>query len=324
MAVKREVLITSRYPADLVRELEAHAVVRQGSDQAKGMPREEVLSSAANAVAIINQNELRIDRALLERAPHLRIVANAAAGYDNMDIAAMRERGVRGTNCPLSFAPDTANHTMALLLAVTRRLLEADRYVRSGQWRQQGWMPGGRWDGMSLGGRALGIVGYGHIGREVAVRARAFGMTVHHHTRSGTDAPGWLPLDELLASCDVVSLHCPLNESTRHLIDSAALRLMKRDAILLNVARGPVVNIDDLVAALAHNHLAGAGLDVFEFEPEVPEALLSMPNVVLSPHMGGCTVEARRSAWRLCVDNVIAVLCDRQPLTPAFGGDRPR
>jgi glyoxylate reductase len=316
--VKPQVIITSRYPDDLVRMLEQHAVVRQGESQAKGMPRDEVLALAPEAVAIINQNELKIDRALLARAPKLKVVANAAAGFDNMDIAAMREQGVIGTNCPLSFAADTANHTIALLLAVTRRLLEADGYVRSGKWRQEGWMPGGRWDGVSLEGKVLGLIGHGHIGRQVAVRATAFGMRVQHHTRSGNGEPGWIDLDTLLATSDVVSLHCPLNEATRHLIDARALGRMKPDAILLNVSRGPVVKNDDLIAALQQGRLRGAGLDVFEFEPEVPEALFAMSNVVLSPHMGGCTVEARQSAWQLCIDNVIAVLSGKAPLTPAF------
>jgi len=201
---------------------------------------------------------------------------------------------------------------------LTRNILGADRYVRSGQWQRDGWMPGGRWDGIALAGKTMGIVGLGHIGREVARRAEAFGMTVRHYSRSGAGTPGYLPLDELLAVSDVVSLHCPLNAETRHLIDARALARMKKSAILINVSRGAVVKMDDLVAALAQGEIAGAGLDVFEFEPEVPEALFTMPNVVLSPHMGGCTAEARRSAWELSVDNVIAVLKGEAPKTPAF------
>lgn len=179
-------------------------------------------------------------------------------------------------------------------------------------------MPGGRWDGVSLSGKRLGIVGFGHIGQQVAARAQAFGMIVHHHTRSGKIVDGWLPLEELLCQSDVVSLHCPLNESTRHLINAETLAIMKHGAILLNVARGPVVKINDLISALDAKHLAGAGLDVFEFEPEVPQALFAMPNIVLSPHMAGCTVEARHSAWKLCVDNVISVLNGHRPKTPVF------
>jgi glyoxylate reductase len=312
------VVITSRYSDALVAKLERHASVIQGADQLKGMPRSEILRLMGDCVGLITQAELKIDGELIAHAPKLRVVANATAGFDNMNVAAMRERRIWGTNCPDSFSADTASYAISLMLALTRNILAADRYVRSGQWKRDGWMPGGRWDGVALPGKIMGIVGLGHIGREVARRAEAFGMTVRHFSRSGAGTPGYLPLDELLAVSDVVSLHCPLNAETRHLIDARALARMKKSAILINVSRGAVVKIDDLVAALHRGEIAGAGLDVFEFEPEVPEALFSMPNVVLSPHMGGCTAEARQSAWELSVDNVIAVLQGEPPKTPAF------
>ncbi|MFC7398115.1 2-hydroxyacid dehydrogenase [Chelatococcus sp. GCM10030263] len=312
------VVITSRYSDALVAKLERHASVMQGADQLKGMPRCEILGLMGDCVGLITQAELKIDEELIAHAPKLRVVANATAGFDNMDIAAMRARRIWGTNCPDSFSADTASHAIGLMLALTRNILAADRYVRSGQWKRDGWMPGGRWDGVALPGKIMGIVGLGHIGREVARRAEAFGMTVRHFSRSGEGTPGYLPLDELLAVSDVVSLHCPLNAETRHLIDVRALARMKKSAILINVSRGAVVKIDDLVDALGRGEIAGAGLDVFEFEPEVPEALFSMGNVVLSPHMGGCTAEARQSAWELSVDNVIAVLRGEPPKTPAF------
>jgi glyoxylate reductase len=312
------VLITSRVPDEIVSALEPHAAVIQGRDESKAMAREQVLSRIGEVAGILNQNELKIDEELLGKAGQLKIVANATAGFDNMNVAAMKARGIWGANCPESYAADTATHTIGLLLALTRRIFEADRYVRSGQWKHDGWMPGGRWDGVSLTGKRLGLVGYGHIGQEVAKRARAFGMSVRHYTRSGTNAPGWLPLNQLLLESDVVSLHTPLNDSTRHLIDAQALRLMKPNAILINVSRGAVVKIADLVAALQSGHLAGAGLDVFEFEPEVPAELFAMQNVVLSPHMGGCTVEARLSAFRLCAENIGRVLGGQPPRTPVF------
>ncbi len=316
--MKPTVLVTSRIPADIIAVLDEHATVIQGTEETKCMTRDEVLSHAAGLDAIINQNELKIDADLLGKAPRLRIVANATAGFDNMDTAAMRRQRVWGTNAPDSYSADTANHTIALLLAVTRRLLECDQYVRSGRWKHDGWMPGGRWDGMSFTGKRLGLIGHGHIGRHVATRAAAFGMIVHHHTRSGASEPGWLPLEDILKNSDIVSLHCPLNDSTRHLIDAQTLGLMKRGAFLINVSRGAVVNIADLIDALRSGHLAGAGLDVFEFEPDVPAELMAMPNVVLSPHMGGCTAEARQSAWRVCVDNVIRILSGEPPQTQVF------
>lgn len=315
---KPVVLITSRYSDELVARLEPHATVRLGADQFKGTSRAEILEIVGEAAGLITQNELKIDRELLARAPLLRVVANSTAGFDNMDVAAMRERGVWGANCPDSYSAATASHTIGLLLALTRGILAADRYVRSGQWKIDGWMPGGRWDGMALEGRTMGIIGMGHIGSEVARRAEAFGMKIRHYSRSAQDRPGWLPFDELLATSDVVSIHCPLNAGTRHLIDAKAFARMKPSAVLLNVSRGAIVKIDDLVAALANGEIAGAGLDVFEFEPDVPPALFSMPNVVLSPHMGGCTTDARLSAWRQSVDNVIAVLEGGPPETPAF------
>lgn len=312
------VIITSRLPDDLVAEIGAVATVIRGADGSKAMSREEVLAHLAGATGIINQNELRIDADLLAAAPRLKVVANASAGFDNMDVAAMRARGVIGTNCPDSYSADTATHAVGMLLALTRRLIEADRYVRSGRWAQEGWMPGGRWDGVSLADKRYGVVGYGSIGRQTAQRVRAFGMEVVHHSPADTGEEGWLPLDELLATSDVVGLHCPLNASTRDLMDAARLARMKKGAVLINVARGPVVKNDDLLAALASGHLGGACLDVFEFEPQVPSALFTLPNVVLSPHMAGCTVEARQSAWRLCADNVLAVLAGRPARSPAF------
>ncbi|MGP2490947.1 2-hydroxyacid dehydrogenase [Mesorhizobium sp. PUT5] len=316
--MKPTIVITSRYPDDLLRELSARATLVQGTDQARAMPRKEVLAAVDEAIAIVNQGELRIDAELLDRAPRLRLVANAAAGFNNMNVSEMRKRNVQGTNCPDAFASDTANHAIGLLLAATRQLIEADRYVRSGAWARDGWKPGGRWDGMSLTGKRLGIVGFGHIGREVAKRAEAFGLVVSHHGRKHTGVPGWLPLDELLTQSDIVSLHCPLNEDTHHLIDAKALARMKPGSVLINVSRGPVVKMDDLVGALVSGHIGAVGLDVFEFEPEVPEALFSMPNAVLSPHMAGCTAEARRSAWELCIANVTALLDGSPALSPAF------
>jgi glyoxylate reductase len=312
------VLITGRYPDALLAPLRGRAVIHQGNDPTKGMPRAEALARLGDAVAVVTNNELRIDDELLAAAPRLRVVASATAGFDSMDIAAMRRRGVWGANSPDAFSADTATHAIALMLALARRLLEADSYVRSGAWQKDGWMPGGRWDGVALSAKQFGIIGRGHIGEQAAQRARAFGMVVRHHSRSGHDHPDWMPLADLLGWADVVSLHCPLSPETHHLINAKTLALMKPGAFLVNVSRGKVVNNTDLIAALASGRLAGAGLDVFEDEPEVPAALRALPNVVLSPHMGGCTREARESAWRTCIDNVRRVLDGAPPATPVF------
>ncbi len=313
------VLITSRYPDALLAPLAERAIVRQGIEAERGMPRAQALALLHDAAAVITNNELRIDAELLDHAPKLRLVANATAGFDNMDIAAMRGRGVWGVNSPDSYSADTATHAIGLLLALTRRLLEADAYVRSGAWERDGWMPGGRWDGVALEGKRFGIIGFGHIGRQVARRASAFGMVVRHHGRSQRGDPDWMELDALLGWADVVSLHCPLTPETQGLINARTLALMKPGAFLLNLARGKVVNTTDLIAALERRQIAGAGLDVFEAEPAVPAALRQLPNVVLSPHMGGCTQEARESAWRNCIGNVVRVLDGHPPDTPVFG-----
>ena len=315
---KPVVVITSRYPELLLTGLRDRAAIIQGDDAIRGMPRADALGQVGQAVAVITNNELRIDAELLQSAPGLQLVANSTAGFDNMDIPAMRARGVWGANSPDAFSADTATHAIALMLALTRRLLEADAYVRSGSWVRDGWTPGGRWDGVALEGRHFGIIGRGHIGEQVARRAAAFGMIVRHHNRSGQDDPDWMPLGDLLGWADVVSLHCPLSAETHHLINAKTLRMMRPGAFLINVSRGKVVCNADLVDALRRDLLAGAGLDVFEDEPEVPEALRRLPNVILSPHMGGCTREAREAAWRTCIRNVERVLDGAPPLTPVF------
>ncbi|WP_404294417.1 2-hydroxyacid dehydrogenase (plasmid) [Microvirga sp. RSM25] len=310
----RRILVTSRLPDDCRSFVPAGVELIEGNDLSVPMTRAEVLSRLADVDALINQNELTIDEELLGAAPRLKIVANATAGFNNMDVRAMERRSVWGTNCPNSFASATADHTLCLLLAVSRRLIEADRYVRSGKWESDGWTPG-RWDGISLEGRTLGIVGYGRIGRQVAQRAAAFQMTIRHCDEYARDE-NFVPFEELLAIADVLTLHCPLTDETHHLLNSRTLKLMKRGAILLNVSRGPVIENQALVEALRSGHLGGAGLDVFEFEPAVPEALLTMQNVVLSPHIGGGTVESKRSAWAQCFSNIGQLMSGEKPATP--------
>lgn len=313
--MRPHVLVTSYVSNELLSGLPPGVRLTLGPRSDETLTREDVLAKMGDVDAVLCQNELRIDAELLAAAPRLRVVANATAGFDNMDRPAMAARGVWGTNCPASFAAPTADHTLALLLAVTRRLRDADTYVRSGRWRDDGWNPG-RWDGVSLEGKTIGIVGYGAIGRRVAARAQAFGMNVVHFDARSHENPGWMPFADMLPISDVLSLHCPLTPETRHLINASSLSKLKRGAILLNVSRGAVARIDDVVAALRDGQLGGAGLDVFEFEPDVPVELFAMHNVVLTPHIGGGTIESKQSAWRQSVRNVALVLSDRAPETP--------
>jgi len=244
-----------------------------------------------------------VDAAVLARAPRLRVVANCAVGYDNVDVAAATAAGIAVTNTPDVLTEATAEFTWALILAAARRLPEGAALVRSGTW------PGWRLDqllGMGLAGKTLGIVGPGRIGRAVARRADAFGMRVISVGRGGD-------VDALFAAADVVSLHCPLTPETHHLVNAARLARMKPTAIVVNTARGGCVDEGALIEAFARGQIAGAALDVFEGEPRVDPRLRADPRLVLAPHLGSATTEARTAMAQLCADAVTAVLSGRRP-----------
>ncbi len=282
--------------------------------------RDEQLVDADAAVTLLTD---RVDDAFLDAAPSIRVVANVAVGYNNIDVDACRRRGVTVTNTPGVLTDATADLAIALVLMATRRLGEGERLVRSGEpWQWGMFMMLGR----SIDGRRLGLVGMGAIGQAVARRASAFGMEVVYHNRSRVDAAlerslgvSYLPLEELLASSDVVSLHCPYTSETHHLIDAAALERMADDAVLVNTARGPVVDEAALVTALRSGTIAAAGLDVYEGEPAVHPGLLELDNVVLLPHLGSATVETRDAMAELAARNVAAVLAGRAPISPVTG-----
>ena len=246
----------------------------------------------------------RIDDALLAAAPRLRIVANMAVGTDNVDLAAARARNVAVSNTPDVLTDATADLTWALLLATARRLAWGDRYVRGGGFT--GWHPE-LGIGADVTGRTLGIVGPGRIGRAVAERARGFRMEVLLHGRSSTG----LPLDELLERSDFVSLHLPLSPETRHLIGERELRRMRPPAILVNTARGPIVDEAALVRALREGWIAGAGLDVFEREPALAPGLAELPQVVLAPHVGSATTATRDRMAELAAESIVAALAGK-------------
>ena len=280
------------------------------------IPREELLMRMAGKHAVVCLLTDAIDAGVLDAAgPQLKIVANVAVGYNNIDVPACRARGVAVTNTPDVLTNACADFTWALILAVTRRLGEGERVVRAGAW--------GGWAldyllGMELRGKQLGLVGLGRIGRAVAEKAPAFGMKVAYATRTPADITGatHLPLDRLLASSDVVSLHCPMTPETRHLIDQKALTKMKRSAYLINTSRGPVVDEGALAWALQERLIAGAALDVYEKEPAIHAGLMTLENVLLIPHLASATTETRTGMADLAVSNAIAVLNGQPPLTP--------
>ena len=314
------VLVTARLPGDSTERLAADHDLAYRDVEAP-MPRDELLVRVAGVDAVVAVLVDRVDAELLDAAgSQLRVVANVAVGYDNVDLPACAERGVLVTNTPGVLTDATADIAMALVLMTTRGLGAAERRVRTGEpW---GWSLTGHL-GTSLRGRTLGIVGPGAIGLATARRAKAFGMEILLTGRSEPDPRAVeglgafvVGLPELLGASDVVSLHCPLTPETRHLIAAHELRAMKRTAHLVNTSRGPVVDEGALVAALELGEIAGAGLDVYEEEPHVHPGLLHRDDVVLLPHVGSATLETRSAMADLAVDNVLAVLAGREPLTP--------
>lgn len=315
--MKPRVLWTNQPPDADVAPLSDVAEVVRGGEGVKPMSREAVLEAAGEVDAIVNQAELRVDDEVLDAAPRLRVVGNVAIGTNNLDLQAMARRNVWATHVPDAFAESAADFTFALLLAVARRLVEADAYVRRGDWPGDGFQPGA-WDGLLLSGKTLGIVGFGKIGRAVAQRAEAFGMAIRVNDPRCGDDPRFLELDELCETADVLTLHCPLVDNTRGLMDAGRLARMKPEAILINMARGPVVVESDLAAALESGKLGGAGLDVFENEPEVHQGLRAHPRAVLSPHIGGGTKTSRRDARLTVARDVAAVLKGERPGHPVI------
>src|SRR5436190_8094002 len=270
------------------------------------IPRDELIRRVAGKDALICVLTDRIDGEVLDAAPTLKIVANIAVGYDNLDVPAARQRRVIVTNTPDVLTEATAELTWALILGIARRVAEGDRLIRSGGWN--------RWGldfmlGMELRGKQLGIIGRGRIGRAVAAKTPAFGMRA-------VFAKHDMSLDELLVTSDVVSIHAPSTPETRHLINKRNLARMKRSSILVNTARGALVDEEALAWALSEHLIAGAALDVYEREPGDQALFKDFQNVLLAPHLGSATRETRTAMADLAVRNTLAVLNGEEPLTP--------
>lgn len=308
--------MTRHLPGGALDLLAEHAGVEVWRDELPP-PRAELARAAAKSDGLLTLLTDRIDDGLLESAPRLVVISNMATGFDNIDLAAATRRNVLVTRTPGVLSETTAEFTIALIFAAARRVAEGDRLVRAGEWRT--WGPEVLL-GVDVAGATLGIVGMGGIGREVARRARALGMRVIYHSRTRKPAlerryrMESVELDALLRQSDFVTLHAPLTAETRHLIGARALGLMKRDAVLVNTARGPLVDQAALYRALSAGLLAGAALDVTDPEPmPADEPLLSLPNVIVTPHIASASVATRSRMAVLAVENLTRALSGRMP-----------
>jgi glyoxylate reductase len=307
MPDRPRVFVTRRLPGDALAALQQHADVDlwPGDVPPGNLTLRERAHDADGIICLLTD---RIDAQLIEAAPKLRVISNVAVGYDNIDVAAATKRGIAVGNTPGVLTETTADLAWALMLAVARRIVEAERFVRDSRWRT--------WDpnlllGHDVHGATLGIVGFGKIGRAVARRAAGFDMRVLYTTRSEPDedvgSAERVELDELLLQADFVSLHVPLTDDTRHMIGERELRSMKAAAIIVNTARGQVIDQPALARALNEGWIGGAGLDVAEVEPIPPgDALMRTPNTVLLPHIGSASHATRERMASMAVDNVLA------------------
>lgn len=295
---KTVVVVTRKLPDAIETRMMELFDVRLNLDD-HPMTASELAEAVKTADVLVPTVTDRIDAKILSQSgEQLRLIANYGAGVDHIDLATARQRGVTVTNTPDVLTEDTADMTMALLLAVPRRLTEGERGLRSGDW--PGWSP--TWMlGHRIYGKRLGIIGMGRIGQAVARRARGFGLSIHYHNRrqlhedveNELEATYWESLDQMLARMDFVSVNCPHTPATYHLLSARRLKLLRENAVIINTARGEIIDENALTRLLANGEIAGAGLDVFEHEPAVNSKLLALDNVVLLPHMGSATQEGR-------------------------------
>jgi glyoxylate reductase len=307
------ILVTYKLPSSAIAPLEAIGDVDVFRDGV--LSREQLLQRVKGKQAIVVAALDKIDRDVIDAGSDLKVIANVAVGYNNLDVPYARSKGIILTNTPDVLTEATANMTMTLILAATRRIVEGDRLVRRGDWK------GFSLDfmiGSDIKDKQLGIVGLGRIGKAVAEKAKQFGMKIAYHNPSTRNVLGYesMSLDQLLATSDVISVHVPLSPQTRHLIDRTAFSRMKRSTYFINTSRGPVVDEDALAWALREGIIKGAALDVYEEEPKVHPGLLALENVVLVPHMASATAETRAAMYDLVARNVVNVLAGKAPVTP--------
>jgi glyoxylate reductase len=326
MPLKRPLVIVTRKLPDVVETRMMELFDSRLSADDHAMTREELLAAMQQADVLVPTVTDRIDADLLAQAdPHLRLIASFGTGTDHIDLAAARAKGITVTNTPGVLTEDTADMTMALILAVTRRLVEGERLVRRSRW--QGWGPT-LMLGRRLGGKRLGIIGMGRIGQAVAKRARGFGLSIHYHNRRRVPEPVeqeleatyWESLDQMLARMDVISVNCPHTPATFHLLSARRLKLLRPHCTLVNTSRGEVIDEEALTRMLVAREIAGAGLDVFEHEPAINPKLLRLDNVVLLPHMGSATLEGRIDMGEKVIVNIKTFIDGHRPPDRVIAG----
>lgn len=316
--VRPLVVVTRRLPEVIEARMKELFDARL-NDTDEPMTRAQLIEAVQTADVLVPTVTDRIDSALLAHAgPRLKLIANYGTGVDNIDVEAAYRRGITVTNTPGVLTEDTADMTMALILAVARRLVEGERLARSGQWK--GWSPTFML-GHRLWGKRLGILGMGRIGTAVARRARAFGLSIHYHNRRRVhesieeelEATYWESLDQMLARIDILSVNCPHTPATYHLLSARRLALLKPHAIIVNTSRGEVIDEAALTRMLRNREIAGAGLDVFEHEPAINPKLRELDNVVLLPHMGSATIEGRIDMGEKVIINIKTFVDGHRP-----------
>lgn len=310
MAKKKPVVVVTRKLPDVVETRMRELFETRLNEHDRPFSQAELVEAVRSADVLVPTVTDRIDSSILSQAgENLKLVANFGNGVDNIDVITANNRGINVTNTPGVLTEDTADMTMALMLAVPRRLSAGIHALESGDWA--GWSP--TWMlGHRIWGKRLGIIGMGRIGQAVARRAKAFGMSIHYHNRRRVpaeieeelEATYWESLDQMLARMDVVSVHCPHTPATFHLLSARRLKLLKKDAYVVNTARGEVIDENALIRMLDSGDLAGAGLDVFEHEPAVNPKLIKLDNVVLLPHMGSATIEGRIEMGEKVIINI--------------------
>jgi len=312
-----KVFITRFLPDDWLTPLKG-VVEYKVSNENLPLPQEALMKELKWADGAITMLSDKIDKKILENTPNLKIIANYAVGYDNIDIDTATKRGILITNTPDVLTNATAELTLTLMFSIGRRIIESDRFTREG--RYEGWYPT-LFLGKEFQGKTVGIIGAGRIGLAVAKKCKALGMNIIYYSRrikqdmELLDAE-FLPFDEVLKRADIISIHLPLNQETHHLFNKEKLGLMKKDAILINTGRGPIIDESALVEILKDKNIYGAGLDVYEYEPGITRELLSLPNVVLTPHIGSATYETRKNMAVLAAQNISAFFKEKMPPNP--------